>query len=108
MTDTSTDLNYGPLTALIGTWAGDKGMDIAPEPDGEEHNPYHETILFEAIGDVTNAESQRLVALRYHQVVRRNSNNKVFHNETGYWIWDAERNLVMQTLTIPRGVWYST
>ncbi len=80
MSTAETDVDYGPLTALIGSWRGDKGMDVAPEPDGEENNPYHETLSFEAVGDVTNAESQRLAALRYHQVVRRNSNDKVFHN----------------------------
>ncbi|MBL1352143.1 MAG: hypothetical protein COA61_002220, partial [Zetaproteobacteria bacterium] len=46
------EINYGPLQQLIGTWKGDKGTDIAPEPDGEENNPYFETIIFEAIGDV--------------------------------------------------------
>lgn len=79
-------------------------MDVAPEPDGTEHNPYYETFLFEPIGTVTNAESQQLAALRYHQVVSRKSNDRVFHNETGYWMWDAEQGLIMQTLTIPRGV----
>ena len=98
------EVNYGPLAALIGSWRGDKGMDVAPEPDGEEHNPYYESLIFEPIGDVTNAESQVLAALRYHQVVHRISNDKVFHNETGYWLWDAAQGLVMQTLTIPRGV----
>jgi hypothetical protein len=104
MTDSNDQVDYGPLNALIGTWVGDKGLDIAPEPDGREQNPFHETITFEASGDVTNAESQHLAVLRYHQVVRRNADNEVFHNETGYWIWDAERQTVMQTLTIPRGV----
>jgi hypothetical protein len=104
MTDTNDQIDYGPLNALIGTWVGDKGLDIAPEPEGSEQNPFHETITFEASGDVTNAESQHLAVLRYHQVVQRNSDNEVFHNETGYWIWDAERQTVMQTLTIPRGV----
>jgi len=51
-----TDFDYGPLTDLIGTWKGNKGIDIAPEPDGIENNPYYETIIFEPIGDVTNAE----------------------------------------------------
>ena len=23
------DIDYGPLTGLIGTWQGDKGMDVA-------------------------------------------------------------------------------
>ena len=79
-------------------------MDVAPEPDGTEHNPFNEQLLFEPIGTVTNAEQQTLAALRYHQVVSRKSNDKVFHNETGYWLWDAASNVIMQTLTIPRGV----
>ncbi len=51
------DIDYGPLRQLIGTWTGRGGLDIAPEPDGTERNPYYETIVFEAGGDVTNAES---------------------------------------------------
>ncbi len=97
-------VDYGPLTLLIGAWQGDSGTDVAPEPDATELNPFYESIVFEAIGDVTNAEQETLAALRYHQVVRRKSNDKVFHNETGYWLWDVAQNLVMQTLTIPRGV----
>jgi hypothetical protein len=50
------ELDYGPLTGLIGTWTGDKGTDIAPEPDGTENNPYYETITYTAIGDVEDAE----------------------------------------------------
>jgi len=103
--DQGTDgVDYGPLALLAGRWEGGKGVDIAPEPDGEESSPYYETFLFEPIGAVTNAEAQTLTALRYHQVVSRKSNDQVFHNETGYWMWDAEQRLVMQTLTIPRGV----
>lgn len=97
-------VNFGPLAALVGRWEGGKGMDVAPEPDGEEKNPYYESILFEVIGDVTNAESQTLAVLRYHQVVKRQSDNQVFHNETGYWSWDAATGVVMQSLTIPRGL----
>ena len=58
-------INYGPLAALVGTWEGDKGIDRAPEPEGEERNPYYETIVFEAAGDVTNAEQQILSVVRY-------------------------------------------
>jgi len=97
-------INYGPLAALVGNWQGDKGTDTSPEPDGKEETAYFETILFEAIGDVTNAESQTLAALRYHQVVSKKHNNKVFHNETGYWMWDAQTDTIMHSLTIPRGV----
>ena len=98
------EVDYGPLTALIGEWFGDKGMDVAPEPDGPEHSPYYETITFEAIGDVDNADTQELAVLRYHQVVKRKSNDEVFHNETGYWSWDAANQLIARTLTIPRMV----
>ena len=97
-------IDYGPLAALVGTWKGDKGVDRAPEPDGEERNPYYETISFEAAGDVTNAEKQTLSVVRYHQVVSRKSNNKVFHDQVGYWLWDPADNTIIETFTIPRGV----
>lgn len=97
-------VDYGPLEGLIGVWKGDKGLDVAPEPDGAEHSPYFETITYTAIGDVTNAESQVLSALHYHQIVSRKSNGEVFHNETGYWMWDPKSETVMHSLTIPRGV----
>lgn len=100
----SNDIDYGPLSELVGVWVGDNGLDVAPEPDGAENNPYYETITFTAIGDVTNAESQVLAALHYRQVVKRKSNGKVFHDETGYWMWDAAEGTVMHNLTIPRGV----
>ena len=96
-------IDYGPLAGLIGMWKGDKGVDRAPEPDGEERNLFYETLLFEACGDVDNAEEQNLAVVRYHQVVSRKSNDKVFHNESGYWSWDAKRGILMQSLTIPRG-----
>lgn len=96
-------VDYGPLAVLIGEWKGDKGVDRAPEPEGEERNPFYETILYEACGDVDNAEEQNLAVLRYHQVVSRKSNDQVFHNETGYWSYDAKTGVICQSLTIPRG-----
>jgi hypothetical protein len=97
-------VDYGPLAALVGLWEGDSGLDVAPDPDGEEINPYYETILFEAVDTVTNAEKQTVAAVRYHQVVSRKSTRKVFHNETGYWSWDPATGIVMHSLTIPRGL----
>lgn len=101
---TTPAIDYGPLTALIGTWRGDKGMDIAPDPAGTEENPYFETLIFTPVGDVTNANKEVLVALRYHQSVSRKSNNLVFHDQVGYWMWDAATGTVMQSLLIPRAV----
>lgn len=104
MSNSEVEIDYGPLAVLIGEWQGNQGEDLAPDPDGEENNPYYETIVFEAIGDVTNAESQTLVALHYRQIVKRKSDDKVFHDETGYWLWDAENDRIMHSLTIPRAV----
>ena len=59
-------LDYGPLQGLIGVWQGSDGMDVAPEPSTDDHNPYYETITFEAAGDVDNAETQELAVVRYH------------------------------------------
>ena len=98
------EIDYGPLKDLVGVWKGDKGLDIAPEPDGEENNPYYETITFTEADDVTNAEEQVLAAVHYRQVVQRKSNDKIFHDETGFWMWDAQSKVVMHSLVIPRGV----
>ena len=95
---------YGPLANLIGTWKGDTGMDVAPESDGTEQNPYYETLVCEAAGDVKNAESQQLWIVRYHQVACRKSNDEVFHDQVGYWLWDPAEKQVIQSLTIPRAL----
>ncbi len=100
----SSEIDFGPLAELIGVWKGDKGTDVAPESEGSETNPYFETITFSAVGGVTNAEAQNLVAVHYHQIVQRKSNGEVFHNETGYWMWDKDAGTVMHSLLIPRAV----
>jgi len=98
------ETDYGPLECLLGTWTGDSGMDVAPEPDGDETNPYYESMRFTPAGDVTNAEEQTLAVVRYHQVVSRKTTGKVFHDQVGYWLWEPHSSRVIQTLTIPRGV----
>ncbi len=99
-----TEVDYGPLQDLIGIWQGDKGLDVAPDPEGAENSPYYESINYSACGDVTNAETQVLAAIYYRQIVKRKSDNSVFHDQTGYWMWDAARQLIMHSLTIPRAV----
>jgi hypothetical protein len=99
-----TDLDYGPLTGLIGIWKGNKGEDLAPIPDGIEQNNYYETITYSAAGDLDNAETQELIAVQYRQCVNRISDDKAIHDQTGYWIWDAEAEMIMHSFTIPRGV----
>ena len=96
--------DYGPLKGLIGTWKGDKGKDISPEPDGTEENPYYETITFDAGGDVTNAETQTLMVVPYRQVVQRKSDDEVFHHQVGYWLWEPATKGIIQSVNIPRAV----
>ena len=98
------DIDYGPLAPLIGNWRSDRGMDVSPEPEGTEENPYYETIVFEAAGEVTNAEAQTLAIVRYHQVVSRKSDDEVFHDQIGYWTSDPATRGIAQSITIPRGV----
>jgi len=98
------NIDYGPLTGLIGSWRGDKGRDMAPESDGIEENLYYETLVFLAVGEVDNAETQELVAVHYQQAVNRISDDKAIHNQTGYWIWDADGETIMHSFTIPRGI----
>ena len=99
-----TDIDYGPLKNLIGVWKGDKGLDVAPDPEGVENNPYYENVTFTEIGDVTNAESQILSVVYYRQTVFRKSDDQAFHDETGYWMWDPKTKTVMHSLVIPRAV----
>lgn len=98
------NVDFGPLKDLVGVWKGDGGVDVAPEPDGAETNPYFETITYSPVGGVTNAESQNLAAVHYRQIVQRKSDGEVFHDETGYWMWDREAQMVMHSLVIPRAV----
>ncbi len=102
--NTQVEIDYGPLSGLIGVWKGDKGLDVAPTTEGESKIPYHETINFSAIGTVTNAGKQTLSVLHYRQIVQRKEDNEIFHDETGYWMWDPDTKFVMHSLQIPRGV----
>lgn len=97
-------IDYGPLKALIGIWKGDKGLDIAPDSDGIEENPYHEVMEFIAVGDVTNAELQTLSVIRYTQKVYHKEHGAQIHDQTGYWLWDAQKEEIIHSITIPRGV----
>ncbi len=98
------DVDFGPLAKLIGVWKGDKGLDIAPDPEGIEENPFYETIEFTAVGDVKNAESQVLAVVRYTQEVYRKSDDTKIHDQTGYWLWDAHTREIIHSIAIPRGV----
>ena len=97
-------VDYGPLHPLIGSWRGQKGLDVSPEPDGEDKNAYYDEITFSPSGAAENAEEQQLVSVRYHQQVRKHSNGKVFHEQVGHWIYEPATGMLVQSLSIPRAV----
>ena len=57
-------------------------------------------MTFEAAGSATNAETQQLAVVRYHQAVFRKSNDMQFHDQLGYWMWDAEAKDCQSTHTM--------
>lgn len=96
--------NLGPLALLVGVWEGDKGIDIAPAHDRTtKQNLYRERVEFEPMNDVHNHE-QRLCALRYKTTIWPIGSAEPFHEEVGYWLWDAEREEVLRCFLIPRGI----
>lgn len=97
-------INLGPLSFLPGTWEGTTGNDVAPSDDrGIEENKFRERMVLEPTGLTANHE-QSLYGLRYHMQAWRIGESDPFHDEVGYWIWDAKARQVLKCIAIPRGV----
>lgn len=102
--------NKNPLSNFIGTWEGDKGVDVAPaqKKNGSAgtpvSSPYFERIEITEGPSATNASEQNLTALVLRQKVYRKSDGKQFHDQIGYLIWDASNRKVIYSFCIPRGV----
>ncbi|MEP5568836.1 MAG: heme-binding beta-barrel domain-containing protein [Halioglobus sp.] len=97
-------VDYGPLHQLIGSWRGEKGLDVAPEPDGEDKHAYYDEIEITPSGAAENAEEQNLVSVIYHQIVRKRNNGKIFHDQIGHWIYEPATGMIVHSLSIPRAV----
>lgn len=98
-------INYGPLAQLLGKWIGNHGLDNAPDADANaDLSAYTDELIFTAAGLSENAEEQRLVALEYHHVVRKKDSGHIFHEQVGHWLYEPATNVVMHSLSIPRGV----
>ena len=94
--------NLGPLAPLAGIWEGDKGDDTAPSKSrGTETNKFRERITFEPMGPVNNHE-QMLYGLRYSTTAWPSGSENPFHEELGYWMWDADAKQVMRCFMVPR------
>lgn len=102
------DTNLGPLGPLQGVWEGGEGTDLAPSAVAETDrqlatSKYRERMVFEPTGQVDNHE-QTLFGLRYSTTAWRIDSPDPFHEEVGYWLWDAASKLIVRTFMPPRGM----
>ena len=95
--------NLGPLAPLAGVWEGDQGLDISPSRKGPAETRFRERISFDPLGPVVNGP-QVLYGLKYATVAWPLGEEKPFHEEVGYWLWDAKAQQVMRCFMVPRGV----
>jgi len=99
------EVDYGPLAQLIGKWIGNKGLDKAPDANANpDESAFTDEMVFTTAGPAENAEEQQLVAIKYHHVVRKLENGRIFHDQIGHWIYEQSTNTIMHSLTIPRAV----
>jgi len=100
--DPETLANLGPLRRLAGVWEGQRGVDINPKADGPETREYYERIELQPIDPQANGP-QLFYGLRYHLHVNTREEEISFHDQVGYWLYEAATGLILQTLAIPRG-----
>jgi len=109
--NTINGMDFGPLAQLVGTWksvdAG--GVDVAPAKEGSGQEagapavtPFFEKMTFEVAADAENASDQYLVALYYKQEVFRKVDGSKFHDQRGYFIYDAKNQMVYNSFCVPR------
>ena len=99
------DVDYGPLAQLIGKWVGNKGLDTAPDADANpDETAFTDEMTFSISGPAENAEEQNIVSIKYHHVVRKLENGRVFHDQIGHWFYEKSTNIIMHSLSIPRSV----
>jgi hypothetical protein len=100
--DPETLANLGPLARLAGIWEGQRGVDVNPKADGPETRKYYERIEMQPIDPQANGP-QLFYGLRYHVHINTREEDITFHDQVGYWLYEAATGLILQTLAIPRG-----
>jgi hypothetical protein len=103
--------NLGPLRPMAGTWEGARGVDEHPIGPGSDtdgvaiagglRNDYIERYELEPIDPQTNGP-QLIYGLRYHVHIVKPGEVETFHDQVGYWLWEAATQTVTQTIAIPR------
>jgi hypothetical protein len=100
--DPDTLANLGPLRRLAGVWRSSGGIDLNPKAEGPERREFIEHIDMRPIDPQANGP-QLFYGLRYHVHINTPEEDITFHDQVGYWLWEKETGLVLQSLTIPRG-----
>lgn len=104
MTQSELLSKLGPLAALAGTWEGEKGTDVAPSADRKSAtSKFKEIISLEPFGPADNHE-QSLYGLRYALTAWRLGSPDPFHEDRGFFLWDASAKQVMRCFAVPRGI----
>src|SRR5262245_20207833 len=104
--------NLGPLRPLAGVWTSATGADVHPVGpgsditgavvDSDEHNIFVERYELWPIDPQTNGP-QLFYGLRYHTHIVKPGEVETFHDQVGYWLWEAAARTVIHMLAIPRG-----
>ena len=97
-------IDYGPLELLIGVWKGDRGVDIAPGPDGDHRSEFYETLQIKGVGELHNAGKQKIAAATYRQISRAKTDRRIIHEQTGYWTYESNTGIISQSVNVPRAV----
>ncbi len=97
----------GPLTALVGDWEGDVGVDLSYRNKDDEtiETSYFEKAWFRPIPIVENGH-QTMEGLNYGMTAWRHGEEAMdpFHDEVGYLLWDKANGQVVRCFAVPRGL----
>ncbi len=87
-------IKYGPLSGLIGTWTGNKGVNLIAVPDQKGDftllvAPYYETIEVTALSSTTPNRGLKTIenipTLMYSLRIHNANDNSLMHAENGIW-----------------------
>ncbi|HKS91598.1 MAG TPA: FABP family protein [Tepidiformaceae bacterium] len=97
----------GPLTALVGTWEGNAGVDLSYHNKDREtaETTYFERAWFKPIPVVENG-NQTMEGLNYGMTAWRHGEEAMdpFHDEVGYLLWEKSTGQVLRCFAVPRGL----
>ncbi|MGH3733706.1 MAG: heme-binding beta-barrel domain-containing protein [Acidimicrobiales bacterium] len=99
--------DLGPLEPLVGEWEGDVGVDHSyhNKEDETADTGYFERAWFRPIPIVENG-AQSLYGLNYQMTAWRHGEEAMdpFHDEVGYFLWEAATRQVLRCFAVPRGI----